>query len=71
MDLKGKAAIVTGGSKGIGRGIAEALIRAGLNVLISARNQDEIDRAVAELNELGGRWLRLRCARSGVGEVAL
>jgi NAD(P)-dependent dehydrogenase (short-subunit alcohol dehydrogenase family) len=54
MDLKGKVAIVTGGSKGIGRGIAEALIRAGLNVLISARNQDEIDRAVAELNKPGG-----------------
>ena len=54
MDVKGKAAIVTGGSKGIGRGIAEALIRAGLNVLISARNQNELDRAVAELNELGG-----------------
>ena len=54
MDVKGKAAIVTGGSKGIGRGIAEALIRSGLNVLISARNQDELARAVAELNKLGG-----------------
>jgi 3-oxoacyl-[acyl-carrier protein] reductase len=53
MDLKGKTAIVTGGTKGIGRGIAEALVRSGVNVSISARNQIEIDRAVAEMNAVG------------------
>lgn len=54
MDLKHKTAIVTGGTKGIGRGIAEALILEGLSVCISARRQDEIDKASSELNELGG-----------------
>jgi NAD(P)-dependent dehydrogenase (short-subunit alcohol dehydrogenase family) len=53
MDLKGKTAVVTGGSKGIGRSIAELLIKANVNVSISARNEDEIRRAVAELNEVG------------------
>ena len=53
MNLKGKAAVVTGGSKGIGRAIAESLIDAGVNVSISARNEDEIRRAVADLNERG------------------
>jgi 3-oxoacyl-[acyl-carrier protein] reductase len=53
MDLKGKTAIVTGGTKGIGRAIAESLVRSGVNVSISARNQIEIDRAVAELNAVG------------------
>ena len=53
MDFKRKTAVVTGGSKGIGRAIAESLIDAGLNVSISARNEDEIRRAVADLNERG------------------
>src|SRR6266550_674899 len=52
MDLNNKVAIVTGGSKGIGRGIAEALVREGINVLISARKRNEIDEAVQELNAL-------------------
>jgi NAD(P)-dependent dehydrogenase (short-subunit alcohol dehydrogenase family) len=53
MELSGKVAIVTGGSKGIGRGIAEALVREGVNVCISARSRSEIDHAVAELLALG------------------
>jgi len=52
MDLNNKVAIVTGGSKGIGHGIAEALVREGVNVVISARNRNEIDEAVAELNAI-------------------
>ncbi len=53
MDLAGKTAVVTGGTKGIGRAITESLVRSGANVSISARNADEIERAVDELNALG------------------
>ena len=51
MNLKGKIAIVTGGTKGIGRAIAEALLREGLSVCIAARNQDETDKAVSDLGD--------------------
>ncbi len=46
MNLTGKAAIVTGGSKGIGRAIAEALVMAGVDVCVTARKRGEIDETV-------------------------
>jgi 3-oxoacyl-[acyl-carrier protein] reductase len=53
MELRGKSAIVTGSTKGIGRAIAEALVREGMNVCVSARDADEIERAVEELSDAG------------------
>src|SRR5205807_9467824 len=62
MNLKNKIAIVTGGTKGIGLGIAEALLREGVSVCISARHQDEIDQAVDQLNRLvAGRAIGFVC----------
>ena len=46
MNLEGKTAIVTGGTRGIGRAIAESLLREGLSVCIAARNHDEIEKAL-------------------------
>jgi NAD(P)-dependent dehydrogenase (short-subunit alcohol dehydrogenase family) len=51
MNLNGKTAIVTGGTKGIGRSIAEALVGEGISVCISARSHEEIDATVRELNQ--------------------
>ncbi len=53
MDLNGKVAVVTGGTKGIGRGIAEALVREGIDVCVSARSRNEIDETVRDLMALG------------------
>lgn len=50
----GMTALVTGGTKGIGRGVAEAMVDAGMNVLITARSEDDVTRAEAELAERGG-----------------
>lgn len=54
MDLNGAVAIVTGGSEGIGRGIARALADEGAEVTITARSE-EVLRATAE--ELGVDWI--------------
>jgi NAD(P)-dependent dehydrogenase (short-subunit alcohol dehydrogenase family) len=51
----GRAALVTGASRGIGRAIAEALLHAGAAVCITARKQPELDDAVAALGTIGPR----------------
>jgi len=62
MDLTNKTAIVTGGTKGIGCGIAEALIHEGVSVCISARHPNELNESVDQLNQLdGGRALGFVC----------
>jgi NAD(P)-dependent dehydrogenase (short-subunit alcohol dehydrogenase family) len=53
MDLGGKAAIVTGGSRGIGLQMAEALGEMGAKVAITARKQGELDEARAHLAAMG------------------
>jgi 3-oxoacyl-[acyl-carrier protein] reductase len=46
FSLKGRSCLLTGGSKGIGRGIAEVLFQAGANVLIVSRNKKDLDACV-------------------------
>src|SRR3954454_6988375 len=53
VDLRGKTAIVTGSSKGIGYAIAEALARADANVVVSARNPAEVTEAARTLEGFG------------------
>ncbi|OZB21594.1 MULTISPECIES: SDR family NAD(P)-dependent oxidoreductase [unclassified Acidiphilium] len=52
IDLKGRKAIVTGSTAGIGRAIAEGLARAGAAVVISGRGQARVDTALRELRDL-------------------
>lgn len=50
--LENKVALITGGSKGIGFGIAEALLWQGVNVAITSRNKSAAVKAAKKLNEL-------------------
>jgi NAD(P)-dependent dehydrogenase (short-subunit alcohol dehydrogenase family) len=52
LELGGRAAIITGGSRGLGQAIAGAFLRAGASVLIAARDAARLDAARAELSAL-------------------
>jgi NAD(P)-dependent dehydrogenase (short-subunit alcohol dehydrogenase family) len=53
FSVRGKTALVTGGSRGIGYMIAEAYVRAGATVYLSSRKEDACDRAAEELSQHG------------------
>src|SRR6478672_9851940 len=52
MELKGKTAVVTGSTKGIGRAIATALVRADVNIVVSSREARQIEQTTAELSKI-------------------
>lgn len=54
QNLEGKVALITGGNKGIGYGIAEKLITQGMNVCITSRTQENATKAAEALNDIGG-----------------
>jgi gluconate 5-dehydrogenase len=53
LDLKGKVAVITGGSRGLGLQMAEALGEMGAKVALTARKKEELDEAVSHLKKLG------------------
>ena len=65
FDLKGKTALITGGSRGLGLQMAHALGEAGARLMLSSRKADDLEQAVAELQAAGidARWLAADCSR--------
>jgi len=71
MKLKGKIAVVTGASKGIGAGIARALGAEGATVVVNyASSESEASAVVAEIQALGGQGLAVQADMSKAGDVS-
>ena len=68
LNLQGKTAIVTGGSKGIGRATAMALAREGVDVSICARGLEDLEDAAAEIRAKSGRQVAAIQADMGSAE---
>ncbi len=61
FDLHGRVAVITGGTAGLGKGIATALARQGADLAILARRPDKLKAAAAELETLGVSCLPVEC----------
>ena len=55
FDMKGKVAVITGSTRGIGRAIAERMAEHGAKVVISSRKQDVCDQVAGEINDKYGK----------------
>lgn len=69
FSLKGKVAIVTGASSGLGVQFAKALARQGANVAIVARRLEKLESVKAEIEKLGVKCLALKCDVSKSEEI--
>ena len=65
FDLSGKTALVTGGSRGLGLQMAQALGEAGARIMLSSRKAADLEQAVATLQDQGidARWIAADCAK--------
>ena len=65
FDLKGKTALITGGSRGLGLQMAHALGEAGARIMLSSRKAGDLEEATADLQAAGidARWIAADCSK--------
>jgi 3-oxoacyl-[acyl-carrier protein] reductase len=69
MDLKGQVAFVTGGTRGIGKAIAEAFARKGVHVAVAGRNQEKAAEVAGSLSSFGIQSAGIKLDVSNADEV--
>jgi len=69
FDLSGRVAIITGGSVGLGRQMAEGLAEMGANLVLCARKKERCEHAAEELRQLGVQTLAVGCDVKNPGHV--
>ncbi len=69
FDLTGKVALITGGSRGLGREMALAFARAGADVVIVSRKRDSCEQTAAEVEALGRQALPYACHVGNWGDL--
>jgi len=69
FDLSGKVAVITGGTKGIGRAAAFAMARAGAKVVVSSRKQDACDETAKAIKAEGHEAVGIPCNISSVDDL--
>lgn len=68
-DLKNKNALITGAGKGIGKAIAIALAKEGVNVILVSRTQDDVDQLAIETSNLGVKSLAISADVSDINSI--
>jgi NAD(P)-dependent dehydrogenase (short-subunit alcohol dehydrogenase family) len=69
FDLSGRIALVTGGTRGLGRAMVTGFARAGADIIVSSRKQDACDRVAEELTALGRRCKGYACHMARWNEI--
>lgn len=69
FSLEGKTALITGATKGIGRGIALRMAEAGAQIVVSSRKKERCDEVVAEIQAAGGTAIAVPCDTSNIDSV--
>jgi NAD(P)-dependent dehydrogenase (short-subunit alcohol dehydrogenase family) len=69
FSLKGKTAIVTGGSRGFGKAIALGMAEAGADVVVTSRTQADLDKVAEEIKAKGGRALAIAADATNAASI--
>ena len=71
INLKGKTALITGATKGLGRGAAIAIAEAGGNIIAIGRNQSELDSLKKEIKKFNIDYLSFNCDVNNYNQMIL